>query len=226
MLFHVTRVCFVGFLCRFFCLPQKEQNPATLLGTRMVLGIDGIDIASLYIWSSVQPGQRAASFLEIVTMDSVETFLAYSIRLEEDAALRFDQLADAMQTGGNAEVAKLFRQLAEYSRLHAKEARARSGARDIPKLSPIEFEWPDIESPETAAIWAIDPFIGREEALQVALNAERASLAYYKEILAATQDPEVRAFAEEFVKEESQHVAELERWLTLHRARKPLPVDP
>ncbi|HET7688642.1 MAG TPA: ferritin-like domain-containing protein, partial [Candidatus Macondimonas sp.] len=92
--------------------------------------------------------------------------------------------------------------------------------------SPIEFEWPDIESPETAAIWAIDPFIGREEALQVALNAERASLAYYKEILAATQDPEVRAFAEEFVKEESQHVAELERWLTLHRAHKPLPVDP
>lgn len=192
----------------------------------MVLGIDGIDIASLDIWSSVQPGQRAASFLEIVTMDSVETFLAYSIRLEEDAALRFDQLADAMQTGGNAEVAKLFRQLAEYSRLHAKEARARSGSRDIPKLSPIDFEWPDIESPESAAIWAIDPFIGREEALQVSLNAERASLGYYKEILAATQDPEVRAFAEEFVKEESQHVAELERWLTLHRANKPLPVDP
>ena len=47
-------------------------------------------------------------------MDSVELFLAYSIKLEEEAALRFDQLADAMISAGNREVGKLFRRLADY----------------------------------------------------------------------------------------------------------------
>jgi rubrerythrin len=158
-------------------------------------------------------------------MESVESFLAHSIKLEEEAALRFDQLADAMMSAGNREVGKLFRRLADYSRLHMRTARERSGFRDIPKFKPGDFEWPDIESPETAAIWAADPFIGREQALQVALEAESASLDYYRDILETTQDPEVRAFAKEFVEEETQHVAELERWLSLHNSGQPLPVD-
>lgn len=157
--------------------------------------------------------------------DSVGLFLAYSIKLEEEAALRFDQLADAMQSAGNKEVGKLFRRLADYSRLHMKSARDRSGFHDMPKFKPGEFNWPDIESPETAAIWAADPFIGREQALEVALEAESASLAYYRDILEKTQDPEVRRFAQEFVDEETEHVAELKRWLVLHHSGQPLPVD-
>lgn len=158
-------------------------------------------------------------------MESVEEFLAYSIKLEEEAALRFGQLADAMASAGNAEVGKLFRRLADYSRLHAGDARARAGFREIPQLEAHEFDWPDIESPETAAIWAADPFIGRDQALEVAFEAESASLAYYRNILETTQDPEIRAFAKEFVDEETQHVAELQRWMDLHLAGKPLPVD-
>lgn len=157
--------------------------------------------------------------------DSVGLFLAYSIKLEEEAALRFDQLADAMQSAGNKDVGKLFRRLADYSRLHMKSARDRSGFHDMPKFKPGEFNWPDIESPETAAIWAADPFIGREQALEVALEAESASLAYYRDILEKTQDPQVRRFAQEFVDEETEHVAELRRWLVLHHSGQPLPVD-
>lgn len=159
------------------------------------------------------------------TMESVELFLAYSIKLEQEAALRFDQLADAMQSAGNREVGKLFRRLADYSRLHMRAARERSGFHALPSIEPDAFEWPDIESPETAAIWAADPFIGREQALQVALEAESASLDYYRGILESTNDPQVRAFAREFVDEETEHVAELGRWLALHRAGQPLPVD-
>ena len=158
-------------------------------------------------------------------MESVEEFLAYSIKLEEEAALRFGQLADAMASAGNAEVGKLFRRLADYSRLHMRTARERSGFHELPAFRPGDFEWPDIESPETAAIWAADPFIGREQALEVAFEAESASLAYYRNILETTQDPEIRAFAKEFVEEETLHVAELQRWMELHLAGKPLPVD-
>jgi rubrerythrin len=157
-------------------------------------------------------------------MDSVEIFLAHTVRLEREAALRFDQLADAMQTAGNREVAQLFKRLAHFSRLHLADATARSGFRDVPDLGPQEFVWPDIESPETAAIWATDPFIGCEQALQVALDAESAGLRFYQDILDQTEDPEIKRFATEFVAEEGQHVAELERWLSLHRDGKPLPL--
>lgn len=159
-------------------------------------------------------------------MESVEIFLAHTIRLEEEAARRFEQLADAMLTNGNREAGQLFKRLAHFSRLHLAEATARAGFREVPQLDEMAFEWPDIESPETAAIWAADPFIGREQALEVALAAESAGLSFYQGILDSTNDPEIRRFAQEFVSEEAQHVAELERWLALHCAGKPLPLSP
>jgi len=158
-------------------------------------------------------------------LNTVEIFLAHTIRLEQEAARRFEQLADAMLTHGNREAAQLFKRLGHFSRLHLAEATARAGFRDVPALGPAEFEWPDIESPETAAIWAADPFMGCEQALEVALEAESAGLAYYQHILDTTGDPEIRRFAQEFVVEEGQHVAELERWLGLHRAGEPLPSE-
>jgi rubrerythrin len=143
-------------------------------------------------------------------MDSVEEFLAYSINLER-AATRFGQLADAMESCGNREVGKLFRRLADYSRLHLADAQARSGFREIPAMKAGEFVWPGLESPVTAAIWAAYPLIGREQALEIALDAETAGLEYYKNILEATDDPEIKVLAKEFVAEESGHVAELQK---------------
>lgn len=158
-------------------------------------------------------------------METVEVFLAHTIRLEQEAARRFEQLADAMETNGNAEVGRLFKRLGGFSRMHLAEASARAGFREVPDLGDNQFEWPDIESPETAAIWAADPFISREQALEVALEAESAGLAFYQNVLDTTEDPEIRRFAKEFVAEESQHVAELQNWLALHRAGKALPLQ-
>ena len=50
----------------------------------------------------------------------------------------------------------------------------------------------ELESPETAAIWAADPFLGRNEALEIALAAEQAGYDYYKKVLDETTDPEVK----------------------------------
>jgi rubrerythrin len=151
-------------------------------------------------------------------MESVEEFLAYAIKLEEEAALRFGELADAMATGGNVEVSHLFRRLGEYSRLHLSDARARAGFRNLPIMDGEDFKWPDKESPERAAIWAADPLIGREQALELALVAESAGLAYYQSVLDATTDPDIRAMATEFVEEETEHVAELKKWIALQAA--------
>ncbi|MER2605487.1 MAG: ferritin family protein [Siculibacillus sp.] len=158
-------------------------------------------------------------------MKNVEEFLAYAIKLEEEAMLRFGELADSMQTYGNADVAKLFRRLSEYSAMHMGDAKARAGFRDIPELAAHEFHWPQGESPERAAIWAADPFIARDDALLIALEAEKAGLGFYAHVLAETTDPEIKALCLEFVEEEEGHVRELEKWIAAHKAGKPLPVD-
>jgi len=155
-------------------------------------------------------------------MESVEEFLVYTMKLEEEAALRFAQLADAMVSSGNCEVGKLFRRLSGFSRMHYADAKERAGL-DVPQMQTEKFNWPDIESPETAAIWAADPFIGREQALEIALEAECASLDYYRSILDSTQDAEIKACAREFVGEESHHVAELIKWIGTHHASEKRP---
>lgn len=146
-------------------------------------------------------------------MQSVEEFLVYAARLEQEASLRFDELADAATTYGNTEVAAFFRQMAAYSRLHLEQARGRGGFHDLPAMDAGDFIWPDLESPEAAAIWGADPHMDVSAALHLALDAERHGLAFYQETLDQTQDPEIRAMAREFVKEEAEHVAAIERWI-------------
>jgi rubrerythrin len=158
-------------------------------------------------------------------MNNVEEFLAHAIQVERDAADRFSQLADAMESCGNRAVGKLFRRLADYSRMHLADAQERAGFRDVPKLAPDEFTWPDSESPESAAIWAADPMIGADEALETALAAEMAGYEYYAAVLRTTTDPEIKALAEEFVAEESGHVAELKRWIAARAAGEVEPAE-
>ena len=158
-------------------------------------------------------------------MNTVEEFLAYAILLEKEAADRYGELADTMESSGNREVGKLFRRLSEYSRMHRADATARAGFREVPDLRADNLGWRDFENPETAAIWAADPMIGREQALEIALDAEIAGHDYYRNVRDTTTDPEIRALATEFTEEESEHVAELRKWIAAHKAGKSLPVD-
>lgn len=152
-------------------------------------------------------------------MDTIESFLAHAIRLEEEAALRFDELAEACTTFGNAEVATFFRKMAEFSRLHLAEAKARAGFRNLPDLPRCDSLWPDGQSPESAGWDGADPFVHVGEALQIALESEKQGLAFYAQIADSTNDPEIRSMAREFVDEEAEHVAQLEVWIARHQAK-------
>lgn len=149
-------------------------------------------------------------------MDDIHLFLAHAVRLESEAAGRFEELAEAMKTAGNAEVAAFFRQMAAFSHQHLKDAQARSGFRPLPQLAADEFQWPDGVSPETARWAGVDGMMGVEDAILLALDSERAGHAFYASIAATTKNPRVRAAAEEFSSEEAEHVAELERWAARH----------
>lgn len=146
-------------------------------------------------------------------MDDVNSFLVHAIQLENDAARRYEDLKNQMQTEGNKDVQDLFGRLGEFSRLHLSQVMARGGFRDLPKLSPQEFKWPKGVSPEALGWEGVDASLDVRAALDLALLAERSGQRFYAGVAAETKDAEVRQLASEFAVEESGHVAELEKWI-------------
>ena len=147
-------------------------------------------------------------------MNDVNLFLSHAIQLERDAARRFEDLMHAMQSAGNWEVEQLFKRLGEFSRRHLESAMARGGFRDLPQLHPKEFVWPAGVSPEAVGWSGVDSSVDVLGALELALAGERSGRDYYVAVAQSTRDPEVAQLARAFAVEESQHVAELERWIT------------
>jgi rubrerythrin len=143
----------------------------------------------------------------------LETFFAYSIALEEEAAERHDELADMLEVHNNDEVAGIFRKLAHYSRLHAAEVRELAGGRDLPRIAPWDFGWDDLEGPETANIDQVNYLISARRALEVALANERSAQAFYAGLGAAGLTEPIRSTAQSFAEEEAEHVELLEQWL-------------
>ena len=118
-----------------------------------------------------------------------------------------------MEECGNEAVAKLFRDMAHYSRLHLQQARERAASIDVDAHIPPDFVWPDHATPERNALWAGDPDLSRLDALKTALQGERRGYNFYYSVWGTTKDPEIAAMANEFVKEEAEHVEILERWI-------------
>ena len=146
-------------------------------------------------------------------MGTIRRFLAHAVRLEAEAARRFDELADDMATHGNQEVEKIFREFADFSRLHLKHAMDRAGFLHLAELPRDGYDWPDGESPEAAPWWGVDAMMDGRSALELALGSERRGLAYYQGVADHSSDPRVVAMATEFALEEQEHVRLLEEML-------------
>jgi rubrerythrin len=146
-------------------------------------------------------------------MGTIRRFLAHAVRLEAEAARRFDELADDMATHGNQEVERIFRQFADFSRLHLKHAMDRAGFLHLAELPADSYDWPQGESPEAAPWWGVDAMMDARAALELALGSERLGLLYYQSVADNWSDPRVVAMAKEFAEEEQEHVRLLEKML-------------
>jgi hypothetical protein len=118
-----------------------------------------------------------------------------------------------MEACGNNKVAKLFRDLAGYSRMHLAQARSRAGSIDVAAHLPPDYVWPDHATPERTSLWAGDPDLSRMDALKAAMQGERRGYDFYYSVAGTTKDPQIAAMANEFVKEEAEHVEILGRWI-------------
>jgi rubrerythrin/ferredoxin len=165
----------------------------------------------------------AAVYKGGVRIKSLDEFLSYALKVEEDAAIHFERLAAAMEKCGNRDVSGLFAQLGGYSRLHWQEAKAKCKEHDAVIKLPASSVWPDHETPERTALWSGHPSLSRLDALKAALQGERRGYEFYYAVAGTTADTLIRDVAKEFVKEEAEHVETLKQWIvreeTLLRTR-------
>lgn len=143
----------------------------------------------------------------------IDTFLAYSIALEEEAAARHDELADMLDVHHNPGVASTFRKLAHYSRLHAQEIRDHATGRTLPEIAPWDFGWDDMEGPETTDIGAVNYLLNTAQALTIAMRNEKRAHDFYLSIGRHSPAEDVRKLAREFADEEKEHLELLEMWM-------------
>ena len=177
------------------------------------------DIRVRFDGDEVMPAKKpamsiaAAIFAGGIKIDTVERFLSFAVKVEDEAAIHFDALAQDMEECGNETVAELFHKLSGYSRLHREEVKARIGDRELDGFMPEEHIWPDLVTPEQTALWAGDPTLSRIDALRAALDGERLGFEFYHHLAQTSSNGEIRALAKEFAKEESEHVEILEQWI-------------
>lgn len=150
---------------------------------------------------------------------SVQELMIHAYAMENEAAERYAEFADAMEVHNNAEVAELFRKMARIENLHAQQIRERMGWHAVPAPAAGAYSWEGLEGPETADHGDLHYLMTPHHALQIArINEERARLFYAALAAQATSD-EVRAAAEEMCEEEAEHVRLIDEWL----ARTPAP---
>jgi len=138
-------------------------------------------------------------------------FLAHAIAMEDEAAERYLELADMMESHRNDDVSTLFRDMHRYSLMHRDSIRERVGSIALPKLKSWEFRWRT--PPEMGDDDAFDYMMEAYNALRYARANEVRAMEYYRSVADESGDAEVKRLAGEFAAEETEHVEALDEWL-------------
>lgn len=138
------------------------------------------------------------------TLTSTEDLLAVAYRIEADAVERYKLLAEQMESHNNAELVKVFRDLARAEGIHAEEIR-KAGGDDLVQRAE-RLGWKKGESPEEVDLAGAHYLMTPWHALQLALAGEKRALEFFTSIAETAKDSKMKEIAAEFVEEEAEHV--------------------
>jgi rubrerythrin len=157
----------------------------------------------------VSAGRRGAAAVP----RSMEEFMAQALAMEREAVARYTEFADAMDVHNNADVAQMFRKMAQYEGEHARRILEQMGWTADPPPPAGGFGWPGLEGPETVPSDGVHYLMRPWHALQVALAAEQRAEAFFGELARAAPDDAVRRAALEMQADEREHVELVLAWL-------------
>jgi len=140
-----------------------------------------------------------------VRFESADALLAAAAALERQAAIGYRELSARMARQGDSAIADQFERLAVMTDCRASDISERS--RKIAGQSPVQIE----------AGWALLAGYDEEEkrgstrsvyqALAFAVRNEERAFAFCTYVAAATDNPQIRALAEDLAREELTHLA-------------------
>jgi rubrerythrin len=148
-----------------------------------------------------------------VAIATVPELLAHALAMETEAAERYGELADQMETHRKSKVAAIFRRLEKAEQKHLDELTTMCSGMSLPHYAPWDFKWAGAESPEAIDTGKMSYHLTVQGAVLLALEHERQALAFYAGVAETASDAEVCRLARDFAAEEMLHVGWLEAWL-------------
>jgi rubrerythrin len=142
---------------------------------------------------------------------TVEEFMAYACAMEVEAAERYSELAELMDTHHNREVAELFAKLARIEGKHRDQIMQQMGWSTPPAAKSVHWESP--EGPETTDFGDLHYLMTPYHALKLAEHNERRAAEFFEHFAGARLPATVRESAAEMAAEEREHVRLIEEWL-------------
>jgi rubrerythrin len=143
---------------------------------------------------------------------TIEEFMGQAYAMEIEAAQRYTDLADAMDTHNNREVAELFRKMAVIEGKHATQIMEEMGWKEPPP-NAVAPSWEGYESAESVPIDEVHYLMRPWHALQLALAAEQRAERFFATLAKSTTDESVRKAALELQEEEREHVELVRAWM-------------
>lgn len=154
-------------------------------------------------------------------LKSLDELFALAHAMEQEAANRYDALAEDMRGQGKADLADVFTRLAAAEREHVDSvtrwSQSRCGKGPDPAL--VRWEAPEPLDPESAAEVKTSRLMTPYRALAMAVRNEERAFAFWSYLAAYSHDAEVKKASEAMAREELGHVATLrkERRRAYHR---------
>jgi rubrerythrin len=144
---------------------------------------------------------------------TLDEFMRAALEMEVEAAQRYTEFADAMETHNNLEVAALFRKMAVIEGKHAAQIMAEMGWTAMPPPRTTAASWQGFEAPETTPGDEVHYLMQPYHALEVALANEERAERFFARLARAATTSTVRKAARELQEEEREHVLLVRAWM-------------
>ena len=145
-------------------------------------------------------------------LTELETFMAQALAMELDAAQRYTEFADMMDTHNSPDVAGWFRKMAVIEGKHATQIMAEMGWSEAPPVvnAPV-FE--GFETPESAPVDQMHYLMQPWHVLQLALDNEERAERFFGQLARIATVESVRQAALKLQEEEREHVELVKAWM-------------
>jgi rubrerythrin len=144
---------------------------------------------------------------------SLEDFMAQALQMELDAAQRYNEFADMMETHNNLEVAQWFRRMAEVEGKHADQIMSEMGWSQAPTSLRTAPVLTGFEAPESASDDELHYLMQPWHVLQLALANEQRAERFFAKLASLASVESVRKAALELQQEEAEHIELVQAWL-------------